>query len=168
MRVWIGVLIVCGLVGIGCGDDGGSDGDPEVRGTYEDVSMILGGPEQPGIGSCAASSCHGGDRARAELDFKQGPDLTAVLVNVPACENPAMIRVVPGNPDASWLWVKLNTPTTDPAGLIDYAGTPATDCSGVTIGFGKRMPDQAPWNGLPEDKLHLIKTWIEDGANGPS
>jgi hypothetical protein len=166
MKVWIGVLSMYGLVGIGCGDDGGED---EPRGTYEDVSLIFGGPEQgAAIGSCSASSCHGGSRARAELDFKQGPDLITVLVNVPACENPDMMRVTPGNPDESWLWVKLTHPITDTAsGLIDYPGTPA-DCTGVINGFGTRMPFQAPYSGLSEDKLHLIKTWIEDGAKGPS
>lgn len=174
MKAWIGVLCVCGLVGIGCGDDGGSGGGGsggggDVRGTYEDVSVILGGPEQAGIGSCAASSCHGGDRARAELDFKEGPDLIAVLVDVPACENPAMVRVKPGDPDASWMWVKLTGPITDTnTGMLDYEGTPATDCTGVVNGFGTRMPFQAPFDGLPEDKLNLIKTWIEDGAKGPS
>jgi hypothetical protein len=170
MKVWIGVLSLCGLVGMGCGEEDTDDGD-EVRGTYEDVSEIFGGPEQEGIGSCAAGSCHGmsGIRARAELNFKEEPDLTAVLVNVQACENPAMVRVKPGEPDASWLWVKLTAPITDTTtGLIDYAGEPATDCSGVTNGFGTRMPFQAPFTGLPEEKLHLIKTWIEDGAKGPN
>jgi hypothetical protein len=184
--VMTATLAVAMVMTVGCGDDssddtggaggaggaagsGGTGGGNFTRGTYEDVSAILGGPEQMSIGSCAASSCHGGSRAQAELDFKAPMDLTEVLVNVPSCENPAMDRVEPGDPENSWLWIKLTGEVQDTnSGLLSYdVGTPAA-CTGVTTGYGTRMPQVGGFDTLSDEKLFKIRTWIEDGAPGPN
>jgi hypothetical protein len=133
------------------------------------VSLILGGPEQAGIGSCAASSCHASDGAgKAHLNFKTAKDLTEVLVNVPACENTKLMRVKPGNPEESWLWIKLTGAIQDKTeGKLVYAGTPST-CSSVATGFGSRMPYAAgSFDKLSAAKLAIIHDWIVGGAPGP-
>ena len=156
----------------GSGSEAGSGGGAaEDAGapTYENVSAILGGPEQTKIGACAASSCHGGDgTGKAGLNFKTAKDLTAVLVDVPACENSKLMRVKPGKPDESWLWIKLTANIKDTVeGKLIYDGTPTT-CVGVATGFGTRMPQVVgSFQKLSDAKLALIKAWIEDGAPGP-
>lgn len=65
------------------------------------------------------------------------------LVNTPSKESP-LKRVAPGQPEQSYLLHKLRGTHLDAGG------------SGVQMPFG-----QAP---LPEDKLQLIRLWIEQGA----
>ena len=134
------------------------------------VSEILGGPEQgTSIGSCAAGSCHGGDGARqAHLNFKKAPDLATALVNVTSCENNAMKLVVPGDPEHSWIWIKLTADIEDTnSGKLIHEGTPSA-CAGVATGFGSRMPYVVGlFDKLPAEKLAVIHDWIEGGAPGP-
>jgi hypothetical protein len=163
---------------IGCGDDDGSGGTKDAGNAYgtgaapdyDAVSVILGGPEQMGIGSCAAgSSCHGGDtKAKANLNFKTTSDLAALMVDVPACENNAMMRVKPGSPEESWLWVKLTAEIeSEDTGKIVFEGTPSA-CSGIPTGFGTRMPQISPFAKLSKEKLDVIYDWIKGGAPGPA
>lgn len=165
-------LIVSALLAACGGDDSGNGGGAGMGGNvvadYAAVSAILGGMEQPGAGSCAfATSCHGGTGpGKAGLNFKTVADLRDVLVDVPACENSSMMRVAPGDPDNSWLWIKLSADIKDEkTGLIEHEGTPSS-CSGVSLGFGTRMPQVAGYAKLPDEKLAVIKAWIEAGAPG--
>ena len=63
------------------------------------------------------------------------------LINIPSPRNPNLIRVVPGDPDASFLIQKLQG--TD--GLL-----------------GDRMPDGGPY--LTTATVNVIRQWIQDGA----
>lgn len=169
-------LLLCAALLAGCGDaetcclnDGNGDAGGQPASGYAAVSAILGGTEQAGSGSCAfAATCHGGTGAgKAQLNFKAGADLHEVLVNVPACENDAMMRVTPGDPEHSWLWLKLTAEIMDDGtGRIVHDGTPSA-CSGVSLGFGTRMPKVPGYAKLADDKLAVIRAWIEDGAPGP-
>lgn len=151
--------------------DGGADAAAVLSPDYATVSKILGGPEQSNIGTCAAGSCHGGTgNAHAMMNFKTAKNLVEVLVNVPACENSSMMRVKPGDPDHSWLWIKLTAAinnTND--GMITFAGT-ASACPGVSsaVGFGTRMPQVfGSFDKLTDAELGAIKGWIAAGAHGP-
>jgi hypothetical protein len=82
----------------------------------------------------------------------QSLDLTAAksyagLVGVRAVEAPDLVRVVAGDPDRSFLWLKV-------AGLPGDASR--------NPGVGGRMPQgQGP---LPQADLDTIRAWIEQGA----
>jgi hypothetical protein len=163
-KLWTACLLGSMAMASACGEDPKPDAKPD----YAAVSAILGGPEQGAAsGSCAfGGTCHGAGTGKANLNFKGAADVAAVLVNVPACENSAMLRVAPGDPDNSWLWIKLTAEADPTTGLITHPGTPST-CAGVTNGFGTRMPQVGGFAKLADDKLAVIREWIEGGAPGP-
>lgn len=93
--------------------------------------------------SCDSGSCHSAVTAQQSLDLSG--DTFPELVNVPAVEKPGALRVVPGDPDRSFLMDKLldrNLPTS-------------------TAATRTRMPPTAP---LTEEQLDLVRAWIEAGA----
>ena len=66
------------------------------------------------------------------------------LVNVEAVENPELMRVEPGNPDDSYLVIKLE-------------GTERMIASLMPLGR----------DALSDDKIQLVRQWIAEGANPP-
>jgi len=89
--------------------------------------------------TCAVSNCHGG--AGAQFGLRLDPGFSAGnLINVPSPRDPNLIRVVPGDPDASFLIQKLNGTQT----------------------LGNRMPDGGPY--LTTATVNVIRQWIQDGA----
>lgn len=157
----LGFLSLTALLLSACGDD-------PVEGTtsaHDQVAAILGvGPGAKG--SCSISSCHGDGIASAGLNLAQGVDLTALLVNVPACEAPSLMLVAPGEPEKSWLYLKLTAPTaTKKELMVDPAwGEPGQDCEEAK-GFGKRMPETG--TELSAEQVEQVRSWIADGAPGP-
>ncbi len=102
--------------------------------------------------TCAAfSTCHSTDGASVanHLDLSKFP--YQALVNAPAVNMQAMsegkVRVKPGDPDNSLMWIKLNLP-------LDAS---ATD------GYGGSMPSSDSPH-LPDAQLQGIKKWILAGA----
>jgi hypothetical protein len=90
--------------------------------------------------SCAVSGCHRGGGAPYGLQLE--PGLSAGnLINVPAPRNANLIRVVPGDPDASFLIQKLQ---------------------GIDGLLGDRMPDGGPY--LSTATVNVIRQWVQDGA----
>jgi hypothetical protein len=87
--------------------------------------------------NCTFSSCHG-------ASMQQGLSLTAPahghLVGIASTEVPAAMRVVPGDPAASYLLHKIES---------------ASPMAGV------RMPPDQP---LPAHKVEAIRQWIAAGA----
>lgn len=171
-----GTIAGTGIAGMGTGGTGMPATTPDCavfeamapgtpRGTREAVGVILrgdGSATNP-MGSCAFSSCHS-STAKAMLDVSVMPDFATTLVNVPACETPDLMRVKPGDPLASWLWIKLVGPA-DAEGNITYPATPQ-NCSGAPPGtLGILMPwsPGSPTSLLPA-QLFQICTWIQDGA----
>jgi len=89
--------------------------------------------------SCAVPGCHGG--AGAQQGLRLDPGFSAGnLINVPSPRDPTLIRVVPGDPDASFLIQKLQGTQT----------------------LGDRMPDGGPY--LTTATVNVIRQWILDGA----
>jgi hypothetical protein len=75
------------------------------------------------------------------------------LINVTSTRVPRVLRVVPGNPDASWLQHKINnTMNTQPECQGD---------AGVMV-CGESMPQRGEL--LPADERDLIRRWIVAGA----
>ncbi len=90
--------------------------------------------------TCAVSGCHGG--AGAQYGLQLDPGFSAGnLINVPSPRNPNLIRVVPRDPDASFLIQKLQ---------------------GADGLLGDRMPDGGPY--LATATVNVIRQWIQDGA----
>lgn len=88
--------------------------------------------------SCTFSSCHGSTPAGG-LDLLPG-ESHKELVGVASSEKPELMRVVAGDPDASYLMMKMKG---DPSIVSD------------------EMPPGAP---LPADKIALVEDWIAAGA----
>jgi len=86
--------------------------------------------------------CHGPKEKKAKLDLS-APESYKALVNVPSREVPTTLRVKPGDPEQSYLWLKLDHRT--------------EEGSGMPKGFfsAKRL--------APKD-LDVVKAWIAAGA----
>ena len=91
--------------------------------------------------SCAVSGCHVGENARMGLDLSEGMS-RADLVGVASAEVPSLLRVDPGNPDDSYLVIKLEG--SDPR-LV-----------------GSRMPLNMP--ALSAEEIGVVREWIQNGA----
>ena len=124
--------------------------------------------------SCAKQVCHGEMVSNAYLDFMAG-DLRDVLVNVPACEYDRMPRVSPGDPDHSWIMIKLAGPQrfVQYLDFIDF--DPGANWQPARPECGGRLPDGGRWFGtrmppvdttqpLSADEIVIVRRWIEAGA----
>ena len=89
--------------------------------------------------SCSATVCHGGAGAADGLELIEKPFEN--LVDVDSVEVPGKKRVVAGDPDNSLLFLVLKG----------------------NVGTLEQMPKGLP-DGLPDDEITRIKTWIADGA----
>jgi hypothetical protein len=126
--------------------------------------------------SCARQTCHGALVANAHMDL-MAKGFRAALVDVPSCEYDRMKRVAPGDPDHSWIMIKLAGPVRfrQYANFVDIV--PAADwkasipeCAGSfddgSPWFGTRMPPQDTTT-ISDAEIATIRAWIEAGAPGP-
>ncbi|HZF16408.1 MAG TPA: hypothetical protein VE046_10735 [Steroidobacteraceae bacterium] len=128
------------LVLAGCAGNG--------EGLDENGQPINGGPQpllpdlqsiQDQVFTPICTACHAG--AAAPLGFRlDAASSYAMLVNTPSAEVPSLMRVSPGNPDASYIIQKLE-------------GHAAV---------GGQMPLGGPY--LPQSTIDVIRQWISDGA----
>jgi hypothetical protein len=129
-------LAAAALLALGC--SGGSSPGEFFGGTgatYRQVQDTIFTP------SCATSDCHQGVDAPYGLDLRSGEALTNT-VGLPSGERPEFDRIEPGNATDSYLYMKV---------------------AGDARIFGDRMPAFAP--PLTDEKLLLLRDWIEQGAN---
>lgn len=91
--------------------------------------------------NCVA--CH--PAVNASLDLTAGNSY-AEVVGAQALEAPDLVRVVAGDPDSSFLYLKV-------AGFAGLGDIPA---------YGTRMPPSAP--RLPADEIRILRDWIAQGA----
>ncbi len=87
--------------------------------------------------------CHIGASAPQGLQLDAAHSY-GLLVGVPSVEQPNVLRVNPGNPDSSYLVLKLE------------------GASGIS---GGRMPLGGPY--LPQSTIAVIRQWITEGAQKP-
>jgi hypothetical protein len=99
--------------------------------------------------SCSFGSCHGANKKAANLQLT-ADRACSELVDQPSFLFPDKKRVVPGNPDDSFLFHKLTG---------NLSGTPV-----AATGFATN--DLMPWRGtiLADSDLELVRSWIEAGA----
>jgi hypothetical protein len=131
-------LLTCVAVAIGALGCGGEDGDE--TGTPVSYEQVQGVFDEYG---CA--SCHPG--VNPSLDLSEGNSYDQ-LVGIQALEDPTLYRVVAGDPERSFLYLKLGG---DP---------PVADIPAI----GTRMPPRAP--PIDPEDLDLIRRWILQGAKG--
>ncbi|GBC79616.1 hypothetical protein HRbin09_00838 [bacterium HR09] len=92
------------------------------------------------VKECA--ECHGGERPKKGLDLAAGKGY-ASLVNRKSAEVPELSLVVPGDPENSYLWHKLQHTAKEGKGMP----------RGI---FSSRK--------LPQEQLDRIREWIAQGA----
>ena len=138
IRNWWALCATCALGACaGNGDGLDENGRPEEEGggalqpTFQSI--------QDNVFTPACTGCHAGAAAPLGLRLDEGASY-ALLVNAPSVEVPALQRVQPGNPDASYLIQKLE-------------GTAAV---------GGRMPLNGP--PLPAETIAVVRQWITNGA----
>ena len=90
--------------------------------------------------TCAIPGCHGGGTVQQGLRLDPGFS-AGNLINVASPQDPTLIRVIPGNPNGSFLIQKLE---------------------GIqTVGI--QMPAFSP--SLPQATIDVIRQWILNGAS---
>ncbi|HEY5960999.1 MAG TPA: hypothetical protein VIV60_30795, partial [Polyangiaceae bacterium] len=103
------------------------------------------------------SGCHGDTSPQAGLSLGghiSSADIVKGLVDVQAMYGGQFKRVVAGNPNQSWFYLK-------PAGQADNAGCSASSCNTEV------MPPTGKVT-LTSSELDIIRQWITDGAAAPT
>jgi hypothetical protein len=162
-------LALSAAVGACAAESRAKSGDGAVL--YAEVDAII-------TRSCARQVCHGFMVANAQMDLMMPAGFRAALVDVPACEYDRMARVKPGDPEHSWIMIKLDGPVRfrQYADFIDFkpdpdwhASIPA--CTGQfddgSAWFGTRMPPADTSQPPSAQEIETIRAWIEAGAPGP-
>ena len=144
-RCGAGAAAALALALAGCGAGSGEGLDENGRPIGSGGGPLPSGPTLASIQAnvfsvnCAISGCHGG--ATVAQGLRLDPGFSAAnLINVASPRNPTLIRVVPGNPGASFLIHKLEGTQT----------------------LGDRMPQFGPF--LPQATVDMIRLWIQNGA----
>ena len=107
----------------------------------QDPAVGLGTTVQP-IFDRECVKCHGTKEKKSKLDLSAGEAYKS-LVGVPSREVPETLRVKPGDPEQSYLWLKLNHSASEGSGMPKG------------IFFSKNLSDQ---------DLATIRAWIVSGA----
>jgi hypothetical protein len=126
-------LAACG----GGGEDAPPPGPPPPTGLQPTLASIQANVFTP---SCAESGCHTGAGAQAGLNLDPGVSWVS-LYNIVSSQNMSLIRVIPMDPDGSFLIQKLEG----------------------TAMVGARMPADGP-PYLQQTTVDVIRQWIQNGA----
>ena len=132
----VGVMVLASCTaGDGTGLDAGGRPLPPTPPANNDFQQI-----QATIFTPICTGCHAGANAPQGLRLDAGNSY-ALLVNVASAEVPGLLRVNPGNPDASYLVQKIQ-------------GNAAV---------GARMPANGP-PYLTQAQIDLVRGWVAAGA----
>jgi hypothetical protein len=113
---------------------------PDLQPTFASIQRdVFNAADSTGRPAC--TSCHSANSARPPGNLSLGENAYQNLVGVPSTGKAGAIRVVPGDPDASYLLKKV-------LGAPDIVGD--------------RMPRRGPY--LSEGQIRIIRRWIELGA----
>ena len=165
MRPLLLASVVCAAA---CG--GSKDGDRAPAPTHENVAALIDR-------SCAfGTSCHGGEGdGQARLNFAAAARFDDALFEdggAPraACEYDRMPLVDRGNPDGSWIMVKLDGPVDGLDRIVPGDWGPETDwvpgTDDACPDLGQRMPQVG--ESLAREDIELVREWIRLGAPGPT
>jgi len=131
------------LVLAACGGGGGDEEPPPApTGLQPTLASIQASIFTP---RCATSGCHTGAGAQAQLHLDAGLSWNN-LVSVQSSQSASLTRVIPMNPDGSFLIHKLEG--------MGPGGAPIV---------GGQMPDDGP-PYLQSSQIQVIKEWILNGA----
>ena len=140
----LATLTCAGCAGNGAGlDQNGQPIGSEGSGSNEPLSANLQSI-QDNVFTPICTRCHIGASAPEGLRL-DAADSYSLLVGVPSAEVPSLLRVMPGNPDESYIVLKLQ-------------GSPGI--------VGGQMPLGGPY--LPQASIDVIRQWITDGAPNSS
>lgn len=135
---WAGAALLLALAACGGGDEETPPpASPPVQGIQPTLTSIQVNVFTP---SCAKSGCHTEAGAQAGLRLDAGFSWGA-LVNVVSSQDMMRTRVIPTDPDGSFLIQKLE-------------GTPGI--------IGARMPADGLY--LQQATVDVIRQWIQNGA----
>ena len=135
------MLLVAALSWAGCaGDDStlGPDGSDGAGALTEATLAQVG---EVFAVSCATSGCHSGGQPEAGLSLEG--DFAAGIIGVASGQRPDLLLVDPGNPNGSYLLIKVR---------------------GDDEIVSQQMP---PGRTLPAEQVEIIRAWIASGAPVP-
>jgi len=92
---------------------------------------------------CATKKCHGSESPKKKMDLSTPASARAALINVEADENSSLKRVLPGNPEESYLFLKITKGRRNDSRIK-----------------WKQMPPEAPL-ALDEKQIAVIEAWIK-------
>jgi hypothetical protein len=122
---------------------------------HEKVRPIFENPKNLCSGCHAEMGANAGMSLAGRISSKQ---IVAGLVNVASLGGGQYRRVVPGDPDRSWLYLKA-------AGRAAGAGCMPSSSAQCLTGVMPMSSDGSPT--LTAAELQTLRTWIADGAQGP-
>jgi hypothetical protein len=129
MRLAFSALVLCSLAA--CGSE-------EAAPTFTRIQKEVFNP------SCTFSACHSGGNPAGGMDLTEPAH--AKIVDVASTEKPSAKRVVPGDPDSSYLMDKL----------LDR-NLPAAP-------QGETWTSMPPGGSIEADRIELVRAWIAAGA----
>jgi len=138
------LLLLTACTGEPSGDtaDTADTADTGTPGTVPDVTTFADLQRQILVPRCGSSGCHNEATAAGNL-ILEGDDAYRTLTEDP-CDNEeaeaaGLLRVFPGEPQESFVYLKMTEPD----------------------GMGDVMP---PWGSLMPSEVTEVARWIEDGA----
>jgi hypothetical protein len=141
MVALLALAAMAGCAGNGNGlDASGNPGNGGTAPLTADFQSI-----QDNVFTPICTTCHQGAGAPRGLQL-DATHSYAALVSMPSSEQPAVLRVAPGDPDSSYLIRKL------------------TNTGGIS---GVQMPANGP-PYLPQSTIDVIRQWITNGAQKPA
>ena len=133
----LSLLLAAALWWVGCGGDDSTVGpDGEGEGTLTEASLAQ--VREVFAVSCTISGCHGGGDPAADLSLEG--DFAARIVGVDSGQRPDFKLVDPGNPNKSYLLIKVR---------------------GDDEIVSQQMPPGSP---LSAEQVEIIRAWIASGA----
>ena len=133
----LSLLLIAALSWGGCGGDDSTVGpDDDVEGTLTEATLAQ--VNEVFAVSCAFSGCHSGGEPAADLSLEG--DFAARIVGVDSGQRPDFKLVDPGNPNKSYLLIKVR---------------------GDDEIVSQQMPPGAP---LTAAQVEIIRAWIASGA----
>ena len=130
------LLLVAALLWTGCGGDDSTLGPDGSEGELTEATLAQ--VSEVFAVSCALSGCHSGGEPKAGLSLEG--DFAARIVGVASGQRPDLKLVDPGNPDDSYLLIKVR---------------------GADEIVSQQMP---PGQVLPAEQVEIIRAWIASGA----
>ncbi len=135
------MLLVAALSWAGCAGDDSTLGPDNSDGAGTLTAATLAQVREVFAISCAISGCHSGGEPAAGLSLEG--DFATRIVGVASGQRPDLKLVDPGNPDGSYLLIKVR---------------------GDDEIVSQQMP---PSRTLPAGQVEIIRAWIASGAPVP-